>query len=592
MEEFLTNFHFLRPWWLLLLILPVLFYWRFFKGIKNKSSWEGVCDKRLLDFLLIKGSSKQRKAIAYLAFVGIFFAIIAVAGPTWKKKEVPSLSPENPVMLLLNLSTDMAQRDLTPNRLTRAKYEISDLLKVLRNVQAGLIVYSNEPFLISPITDDLKLLENLLPAIEFNIMPANGDRLDRAIALAIEKFKNAGYTNGNIILFTSDIGERFDLALEEAKKAKADNYHVSVVAVTKDASEKLRMIAQSGGGIFTTLNANDNDIERIAAEVAKNVSDELKLSENLRSAWEDYGYYLVFIPLLCCLYFFRKGIAVIVLILGTASQAQAGFFLNNNQEGLKAFNQQDYSQAAQKFEDAKWKGSALYKAGDYEKAYQEFAKGNDTTALYNQGNALAKSGKTEEAIKKYEEVLQKDANHADAKFNLEYLKQQQEQQQQQQQNQQQNQNNRQQNSDQDQRDKQSQQSENEQNNDQDKSQNQQDGSDNQQNQDKNQSENSDDQQQNDEKNKSDSQDENQQDNENKDNKKETMSPQQQEAEQQKQQEEEAKNAAAELQKGDEDTKYDEEVQAREQQYRDIPEDTGGLLRAFIKKEYMKNRYKD
>ena len=38
--------------------------------------------------------------------------------------------------------------------------------------------------------------------------------------------------------------------------------------------------------------------------------------------------------------------------------------------------------------------------------------------------------------------------------------------------------------------------------------------------------------------------------------------------------------------------YSEAAQAREQQFRDIPEDAGGLLRAFILKEYQKNRYKD
>ena len=37
--------------------------------------------------------------------------------------------------------------------------------------------------------------------------------------------------------------------------------------------------------------------------------------------------------------------------------------------------------------------------------------------------------------------------------------------------------------------------------------------------------------------------------------------------------------------------YDEKIQARAQQYREIPEDAGGLLRAFIRKEYELNRYK-
>jgi len=45
-----------------------------------------------------------------------------------------------------------------------------------------------------------------------------------------------------------------------------------------------------------------------------------------------------------------------------------------------------------------------------------------------------------------------------------------------------------------------------------------------------------------------------------------------------------------LQNNEGSNTYDEEVQARELQYREIPEDAGGLLRAFIAKEYAKNRY--
>ena len=42
--------------------------------------------------------------------------------------------------------------------------------------------------------------------------------------------------------------------------------------------------------------------------------------------------------------------------------------------------------------------------------------------------------------------------------------------------------------------------------------------------------------------------------------------------------------------GDENEKYDEEAMAMQRLYREIPEDVGGLLREFIKKEYMKDRY--
>lgn len=86
MSEFIGNFHFLRPWWLLAAILPIWVYWKYYQGIKNQSSWEKVCDKNLLDFLLVRGSSKQRKAIGYLALGGMLAAVVAAAGPAGKKR--------------------------------------------------------------------------------------------------------------------------------------------------------------------------------------------------------------------------------------------------------------------------------------------------------------------------------------------------------------------------------------------------------------------------------------------------------------------------------------------------------------------------
>ncbi len=53
--------------------------------------------------------------------------------------------------------------------------------------------------------------------------------------------------------------------------------------------------------------------------------------------------------------------------------------------------------------------------------------------------------------------------------------------------------------------------------------------------------------------------------------------------------EDEQNAGSSLQNGEDEPKYDEEAQARAQQYRDIPEDAGGLLKAFIRKEYQARR---
>lgn len=585
MEQFFTNFHFLRPWWLLLLFLPLFFYWRYFRSIRSKSSWENVCDKKLLNFLLIKGSSGQRRMLGWLSLIAFCSTIIAIAGPTWKKLEAPMMSPENPVMILLNLSSEMKKAPPAPSRLERAKYKITDLLNGLKTAQTGLIVYTNEPFLITPITDDADIIENLLPAVNFDIMPSNGDRLDRAISFAVEKLQNGGYLNGNIVIFTSDVGERLDLALEAAKNAAAKKYRVSIIEANQDKNEKLKLISRYGNGIYETLSPGEQDIDALADFINKNIS-ELKQSENMQSMWLDSGYYLSLIPLLCCLYFFRRGIFVILLLFGFAGNARAGWFLNNNQEGLQAFNSGDFKQAEQKFEDKDWKAAAQYRLGDYQTAAQNYAGKKDITSQYNLGNALAKSGKIEEAIKKYEDVLKEAPDHEDAKFNLEYLKKQQQQQNQQQQNQNQNQEQNQDNS-------QSQQ---------DQSQNNSGDNDDNQNQQSNQNESQDEQQDNQEQqqnqqgnsgtDQSQGQQDQQDNGENQDNQNGNEQEQQGDKSDEKDDKQQEKPAGGELQKGDDDHKYDEERQARAQQFRQIPEDPGGLLKAFIAREYRLNRYGD
>lgn len=587
MEEFIENFHFIRPWWLLAMLLPLLFYAKFSGKTAVKSSWQKVCDKRLLDFLLIRSGSAQCRFISLTALIGFISAISAAAGPSWQKTEVPNLSLQNPVMLVLDVSSEMARQDLSPNRLVRAKYKIGDLLKLLKGRQVGLIIYTQEPFLITPITDDARLIDNLLPEITPEIMPLNGERLDRAISLAAEKLKNTGYANGNIVIFSGDGGTAFAAALKAAETAGINDYKVSVLATASKKSEQLELIAQKGKGIYSQISSGDQDVMKISAFIEQEQNQEFKEAENMRTIWLDYGVYLVVLPLLCCLYFFRRGILALGFILLTLHNAQAGFFLTDNQEGQRAFEQGDYQTAAQKFQQPGWKASSLYKSGNYDAAYSEFSKENTVEALYNQGNALAKSGKIDEAIKKYENVLEQNPQHEDAKFNLDYLKKQQ-----QQQNQQQSGGNGENNDERQEDNAQQASSLSEQNeqNVQDNQQGQQSSSQQQGSQDGRGQEPQDgNSKQNNEKQNVESPSE-EQSSEGEKQQNESFRPGEEAREKLPEQQRQAPTAGKAA--DDDSNTYDERAQALEQQYRDIPEDPGGLLRAYIYKEYLKNRYKD
>lgn len=609
------DFHFLRPWWLLGLIIPAAVYVFTYKNSQIQSAWQKVCDKNLLDYLLIKNNgTKGYKASVSAALITLFL-VMALAGPTWLKKENPALSVENPVMILLNMSGEMWNKDVSPSRIERAKYVIKDLTKSLKNTESGLIVYSKEPFMITPLTEDTSLIDNIISALQLDIMPQDGDRLDRAIELAVSRMQKTGLPHGNLIVITSNVGERFDAALTGASQASDAGFDVNIVNISKTTNDKLQMVADKGNGLYLNY---QQSLAPLIQKINDITAKEIKQSKNIQTVWEDMGWYLLWLPALLFLFSFRRGAFVIIWgCFFNIYTAEASWFLNDNQEALHDFEKQNYAEAAEKFTDTQWKGAAAYKNGDYETAYENFLQKADATALYNQGNALAKGGKIAEAIKKYEEALQKQPDFADAKFNLEYLKKQQ--QQKNQQNQQQKQEN----------NKQKQKQQNEQQNTNENTAQQKQPLQKQQNQDEKQSQkeqaanaNNSEQQQNNQKQQSSSRQQEQQkqqaqssennslekqsEADNKPNRQDKRNSKAAKSEQEQTETAEQKKTAAvsnddgqEKQqaeavgvKDEKTAERQEKIRARLQKFRQVPEDKGGLLRAMIQKEYAQKRYKN
>ena len=419
--EFITNFHFLRLWVLLFLVIPFMFYFYIFKNNENVSSWEKVCDKNLLDYLLIKKKNSKRKLGVALLYFGLICSIFSAAGPTWKKTDLPALDNNVPVMIVLNMSSDMMKTDVKPDRLSKAKLKIGQLLKELGSVQSALIVYTNEPFLVSPLSSDSQLIINLSDALNTDIMPVNGDRLDRAIKMADEKIKSAGYENGDIVVFTAQSPMSFSLAVDAAKSAVKNFNKVHIVNVSSEKNDKLKQIANDGNGIYL----QDGENIKVLIDDIQKQKENYQKSKNNTADWLDFGWYMLIIPALCCLGFFRNGVLMVLLFLSISFNAYAGFWSVDNFSAMRSFKNKDYEKAALMFKNQKWKGAAHYKAGNYADAVKLFEGKTDVESMYNYGNALAKSGKIDEAIKVYENILQQDKSHEDAKYNWEYLKKQQ-----------------------------------------------------------------------------------------------------------------------------------------------------------------------
>ena len=210
-SELINNFHFIRPWWLLaffalLIVLFILKKIRYYQ-----SPWQHFIPAHLANTLLENYQSKGKQSTSSQPhywlkplIIGCCI-IIALAGPAWQKLPQPVYQLERGAVLIMDMSYSMFATDVKPNRLTRARYKAIDLLKRINEGDVGLIAYAGDAFIISPLTQDIKNIELLLPSLSPDIMPVHGANALAALTLADKTLKNAGHVSGDIYWFTDDI---------------------------------------------------------------------------------------------------------------------------------------------------------------------------------------------------------------------------------------------------------------------------------------------------------------------------------------------------------------------------------------------------
>ena len=97
---------FLRPWLLLLILIPIVF--RLFRErVSASSDWHKVVDKRLLPYLLIPGTHATAAKRSIYKIILWILLCIAAAGPAWDKTPVPSRTEQPGTVIVMELSAAM-----------------------------------------------------------------------------------------------------------------------------------------------------------------------------------------------------------------------------------------------------------------------------------------------------------------------------------------------------------------------------------------------------------------------------------------------------------------------------------------------------
>lgn len=442
-----ADFHFLRPLWLLLILLIPILYLAFRQLRMGDSGWSRLIPARLLSPLIRHtGSSGQsNKSPLVPASLALIILSLALAGPAWREAPTPLKQPGDSLVIALDLSLSMLATDVEPDRLTRAKRKIRDILELREGSLTGLLVFSGDAHVVTPLTDDGRTIEGMLNVLDPVIMPATGNRADLAVARAKALLEQGAPGEGRILLITDSINDDYEGTIRDTLSGTGYALNTLVVGtenggpiplarrgfirengdivISRAEPEALAALARSSGGQSHELTLDDTDIE--ALDLSPRDSDDWQDSEDglTVNRWQDDGYWLLWLALPLVLMGWRRGAlsALALILLPVWPQPAAAIsweeLWQREDQRAPALIQDNPESAARQLEDPEWRGSALYRSGKYDSAAEAFARKQGPRASYNRGNALARAGKLEEALAAYDAALNAAPDMEDALHN-------------------------------------------------------------------------------------------------------------------------------------------------------------------------------
>ncbi len=451
----LHAFHFLRPLWLLATLPALAVTLAIARRRQQAGSWREAVDADLLPHLLgdETGNGRERWPLALL-LAGWCLAAIALAGPVWERLPQPVARRQDALVIIQDLSLSLYASDLAPDRLTRARHKLTDILRGRREGTTALVIYAGDAHVVCPLTDDTATILAMLPALTPDIMPSYGSNLPAAVRLALGLFTDAAVHHGRILLLTDGVTEP---DVDAVKKILADHdTTLSVlgvgtadggpipkddggffkddqgrIIVPKMDEALLTELAAAGRGRYRPIRLDDQDIRQLLAQAPLLPGGNSLRRVNRRfDQWQEEGAWLVLLLLPLALGGFRRGwlltLILLIPLLGPAdchAFAWQDLWQRPDQQGAAALAHNDPKAAARLFRAPGWQGAARYLAGDFNGAAAAFANDPSARGAYNRGTALARAGRLAEAANAFAEALRLDPGMRDAAFNKKLVEQ-------------------------------------------------------------------------------------------------------------------------------------------------------------------------
>lgn len=419
----------------LILLIPVVIWLIAYGYKKNHKALQALAHFSKRKNLFPASSTNRMVVKSFLIFLAFVMFIVAMISPRWGYEWVEVETKGANIIVAIDVSQSMLATDVSPNRLSRAKFEINKLIDKLTGDRLGLIVFAGEAYLQCPLTSDYTIVKDWLDSVNINSISSPGTSIKSALEVAIKAFSHLK-SEAKALIIISD-GEEQDKETEslvrELKVSGVNIYTIAVgtlegspiqlpnsellkdrngnIVISKLDDKFLKEIAELGGGYAVRSTTGDFHINQLYYDhLKKKLGDEVLKSGKTKKWYETYQIFIgiAFLALLIDLLlsfkisfielfrrkFYRRFkfgkasrnlLILIALLISNLKPAKANIFDWRLWAGDYKMLKQNYSDARYQYEQIRSKdssnsrvdynlGVATYRQENYERAETIFAE--------------------------------------------------------------------------------------------------------------------------------------------------------------------------------------------------------------------------
>jgi Ca-activated chloride channel family protein len=345
------------------------------------------------------------------------FIVLALTRPVMEQEPIKSKQMLSDVVVAVDLSFSMQANDVLPTRLGRAKEVLKELAAQEQKSRFGVLGFTTNAIILSPLTEDRELLLHLFNALDEKLIITKGSSVMPALELA-RKMSNSKKLS---VVILSDGADEFNYDVQ-ARYAKENSLSVNIfmlasavggtlllengellkdelgdIVVSRENS-LIKEISDATGGVYTK--DFGELLDALNSQQVKDFESETTIVRNLELFY--YFVFLAIVTFLVSVTTLKRFVVAFLLLFGVT--------LGANQY-MDFFN----------------KATQYYKSAEYEKALENYEKvksnnpENKAIIYYNIANSFVRLQEFEKAREAYLKSLTL-LYTKEADENLEFIK--------------------------------------------------------------------------------------------------------------------------------------------------------------------------